>query len=459
MNRVLCVEDDPRLRAALLSDLGDAGFDAVGVASAEEVVPLLEGQAPDLLLLDVRLPGMSGIDLVRSAAARGVLPPTIVISGEATISETIEGLRLGVLDFIEKPFGRERLLTSIGNTLARVSLERDVRALRAAAPSGQELLGDSPAMCELRERIARAAAADAQVLIRGPSGSGKELVAAALHRASGRRERPFVKLNCAAIAPSLVEDELFGHARGAFTGALASKPGLFEEADTGVLLLDEVGDMEVGLQARLLRVLEDGKVRRIGETREREVNVRVIAATNQNIDELIRSRRFREDLYYRLAHLPIDVPPLAGRREDIRPLVAHFMALYSRQHHVRSRRVDDTAMALLERHAWPGNVRELRNVCERLVVFGGDPITADQLPIELTSGLANPAEPLLRPEALPEGLSLSVLRERCEREYIALVLQRVSWNVAAAARLLGLNRTALHDKLADLGMRRPAGNR
>jgi DNA-binding NtrC family response regulator len=456
MTRVLCVEDDPRLRAALLTDLEEAGLEVRAVGSAEDALPLiLDTEAPDLVLLDVRLPGMSGIELVRAATERGALPPTLVISGEATISETVEGLRLGVLDFLEKPFGRERLLTSIRNALARAALEREVRVLRATGPSGGELLGQSPAMQELRDRVARAAVTDARVLLRGPSGSGKELVASALHRQSARRDRPFVKLNCAAIAPNLVEDELFGHARGAFTGAHAAKAGLFEAADGGILFLDEIGDMEIQLQGRLLRVLEDGQVRRVGETRERRVDVRVVAATNQNLEELVREHRFREDLYYRLNHLPIDIPPLAGRGGDVRELVAHFMAFYCRLHRMRDRRVSEEALRVLEGYPWPGNVRELRNLCERLVVFGGDPVTPDQLPAEMTAPRVTSGESLLRMEALSDVLGLRELKDRCEREYVEMVLQRVGWNVAAAARSLGLTRTALHDKLALWGLHRP----
>ncbi len=456
MTSVLCVEDDSRLRAMLLSDLTDGGFDAVAVATAEDAeLRIGAEETPDVLLLDVRLPGMSGIELIRRLAGRRSLPPTVVISGEATISETVEALRLGVLDFIEKPFGRERLLTSVRNAASRSALESEVRSLRVAAEARQTLLGESPAMNELRDRIARAAATDARVLVRGPSGSGTELVAAALHSQGDRRDKPLVKLNCASIAPGLVEDELFGHARGAFTGAIAAKAGLFEEADGGVLFLDEVGDMELQTQARLLRVLEDGRVRRLGETRERVIDVRVIAATNQALEELVAEGAFREDLYYRLTHLCIDVPPLSDRPGDVRLLATHFVSEFGRLHRARQRRMSEDTLCALERYGWPGNVRELRNVCERLVVFGGDPITPDQLPPAVTVGPVESAEALLRTEALAENLGLRDVRERCEREYIVRTLERVGWNVAAAARILGIGRTALHDKLALLGVRRP----
>src|SRR4029079_10353156 len=261
------------------------------------------GSPPDLLLLDVRLPGMSGREVVRRLAAQGRIPPTIIISGEASISETVEALRLGVHDFIEKPFSRERLLQSIRNALEHHALKREVATLKADLRGEPPILGASPAIATLRQLIARAAATEARVLIVGESGTGQELVASALHRESYRAQRSFIKINCAAIPHHLVEDELFGHAKGAFTDAKTAKPGLFEEADGGTLFLDELGDMDLTMQPRLLRVLEDGRVRRVGETRDRQVDVRVLAATHRNLEEEVKAGRFREDLYLRLAQL------------------------------------------------------------------------------------------------------------------------------------------------------------
>jgi len=332
MSRVLIVEDDAKIRANLLFQLRDEGYAPTALESAEAALHALGngGGRPDLLLLDVRLPGISGLELVRRLAAAESLPPTVIISGEASISETVEALKLGVHDFIEKPFSKERLLRSMRNTLEHTALRREVAELRSELASGSELLGDSPAMAELRDKIARAAPTDARILIRGESGTGKELVADALHRHSHRAGKPFIKINCAAIPPHLVEDELFGHARGAFTDARQAKPGLFEEADGGTLFLDEVGDMEYPLQSRLLRVLEDGRVRRIGDTQDREVDVRVVAATHCDLEEAMQRGEFREDLYFRLAHLPIEVPPLRERPEDVRLLFDFFL-----QHFVR----------------------------------------------------------------------------------------------------------------------------
>jgi DNA-binding NtrC family response regulator len=467
MSRVLLVEDDAGLRGELSLLLREEGFAPTAVGRAEEALAEIESSGrPDLLLVDVRLAGLSGVELVRRLAGengedgggRGrpggaALPPTIVISGEASISETVEALRLGVHDFLEKPFSRERLLRSMRNTLESAALKREVADLRSALGGDRPLLGASPAIERLRGLIERAAPTEAGVLIRGESGTGKELVAEALHRGSRRRERPLLKLNCAAIPEPLVEDELFGHAAGAFTDARGAKPGLFEAADGGTLLLDEIGDMPARLQGRLLRVLEDGRVRRLGETRDRPVDVRVLAATHRDLEAAVEAGDFRADLYYRLARLPIGVPPLRQRPGDVRLLARHFLDHFQRRHRTRPRRFEETALARLEAYSWPGNVRELKNLCERLAVFADDPITVDDLPAAGAAG-AGGEPPLLPPD--PPALPLRELRTRVEREYIEAVLRRCGWNLTAAARALGLRRTYLYDKLAALGIERPA---
>ena len=461
MSSILIVEDDPKIRANLLFQLREAGHAVEARSTAEAALSRLNGTVTtDLLLLDIRLPGISGIELVRRLAAAERLPPTIIISGEASITETVEALKLGVHDLIEKPFSRERLMQSIRNTLERTALVREVEELRSELAGEQEILGGSPPMVKLRELIARAAPTDARILIRGESGTGKELVADALHRGSPRQGAAFIKINCAAIPTHLIEDELFGHARGAFTGAQTAKAGLFEEADGGTLFLDEIGDMDFQLQSRLLRVLEDGRVRRLGESRDREVDVRVIAATHRDLEAAVREDEFREDLYFRLAHLPIEVPPLRDRGGDVRMLFEHFIAGFCSRHRARRRRIDDDVFSPLERYAWPGNVRELKNVCERLVVFGGDPITADQLPSSLFGDSSpQPAGAretgLVRLGAQPPSLTLKDFKTQCEQEYIESLLQRTNWNVSAAARILDIQRTYLHQKIAALGLRRP----
>ena len=453
---VLIVEDDPKIRANLLFQLRNEGLAPSAVESAEAALQEFNnGTVPDLLLLDVRLPGMSGVDLVRELAPNR-LPPTIIISGEASITETVEGLQLGVHDFIEKPFSPERLRRSIQNTLEHTALRREVEELRSELSSGPEILGDSEPIVRMRERIARAAATDARILILGESGTGKELVADALHRQSARAEKPFIKINCAAIPAQLIEDELFGHARGAFTDAKTAKAGLFEEADGGTLFLDEIGDMDVTLQARLLRVLEDGRVRRLGETKDRAVDVRLLAATHCDLEGAVQRGEFREDLYFRLAHLPLDVPPLRQRGEDVRLLFDHFLDQFARRHRTRRPSVEETLAEYLINYEWPGNVREMRNLCERLVVFGSDPLVPDDLPSSFLKGGAPSAETGLLHLTQAVSMPLKELKAQCEKEYVEHVLKRTRWNVTQAARLLGIQRTYLHQKIQALDIHRPA---
>ena len=465
MSSVMIVEDDNKIRANLEFQLREAGYAPTGLGSAEAAIEGLTGERPvearpvaarpDLLLLDVRLPGISGIELVRRLADSDALPPTIIISGEASITETVEALKLGVHDFIEKPFSRDRLMQSIRNTLEHTALRREVEELRSELVGGASILGVSPAIEKLRVLIARAAPTDARILIRGESGTGKELVADALHRSSPRRDGPFIKINCAAIPTHLIEDELFGHSRGAFTDARSAKPGLFEEADGGTLFLDEIGDMDFALQSRLLRVLEDGRVRRLGESRDREVDVRVIAATHHDLERTVKDGAFRDDLYFRLAHLPIEVPTLRQRGADVRLLFVHFIESFCQRHRARRRRIEEDVYPYLERYAWPGNVRELKNVCERLVVFGGDPLSADQLPSSFFCEAGLQETGLVRLGQNHPSLSLKAFKTQCEKEYIESILQRTNWNVSAAARILDIQRTYLHQKTAALGLRRP----
>ena len=460
MTAVLIVEDDPKIRANLLFQTREEGLAPEAVESAEAALARLEAREhvlPDLMLLDVRLPGMSGVELVRRLVEVDRLPATIIISGEASISETVEALKLGVHDFIEKPFSKQRLTRSIRNTLESRALRQEVAELKSQLAGEVSILGETAAIEELRRQIDRAAPTDSRVLILGESGSGKELVAEALFRQSRRGEAPFVKINCAAIPAQLIEDELFGHAKGAFTDARTDKPGLFEEADGGTLFLDEIGDMEYELQSRLLRVLEDGRVRRVGETRDRPVDVRVIAATHTDLEAAVREKRFREDLYFRLAHLPIRVPPLRERKEDIRELFEHFVDRFCRRERRRAPAVDESVYAALVRHSWPGNVRELSSLAERLVVFGGDPITVGQLPASVTGDGQVSAPGLVRLDTGAGVLPLKQFKTLCEKEYLEQVLARTGWNVAAAARLLEIQRTHLHQKLAALGSRRPGG--
>jgi DNA-binding NtrC family response regulator len=452
MQLILLVEDDEKIAANVTLRLREEGYGVARSRSAEEALAWLrDGRniAPDMALVDVRLPGKSGIELLREAGER--MPPAIIISGEATMAETVEAIRLGVHDFIDKPFTRERLLKSVRNCLDHEALRQQLRALRA---EGQEILGCSEPIKALRRAIEKVAPTDARVLIRGESGAGKELVAGAIHRSSRRASRTFVRINCAAIPSHLIEDELFGHARGAFTDAKSAKRGLFEEADGGTLFLDEIGDMEPALQARLLRVLEDGRVRRIGETTDRVVSVRVLAATHRDVQSMSGSGQFREDLFFRLAGVPIDVPPLRERRDDVPLLFSTFLRQFCARSQRTALSVDRAVYEALAAYGWPGNVRELRNLAERLSVFGIDPITIEQLPStvlqrgDAESGLVRVADDAA-------VMPLRDFKTQCEKEYIEAVLRRTQWNVSRAAQMLDLQRTYLHEKIAALGISRP----
>jgi two-component system, NtrC family, nitrogen regulation response regulator NtrX len=453
MQLILIVEDDDKIAANVTLRLREEGYGVVAFRNAEDALAHLRDGSrvqPDMALVDVRLPGMSGVDLVRIMG--DAMPPAIVMSGEASMAETVEAIKLGVHDFIDKPFSRERLLKSVRNCLENSALRRQVGELRSR---DQQLVGESEAIKVLRAAIEKIAPTETRVLIRGESGTGKELVANALHRLSRRAQRPFIKLNCAAIPAHLIEDELFGHARGAFTDAKTAKRGLFEEADGGTLFLDEIGDMDPLLQSRLLRVLEDGRVRRIGENSDRAVNVRVLAATHRDLQEMVREGKFREDLFFRLATVPLEVPSLRERRSDVPLLFSTFLQQFCARNQRIPLSVDTAVLGALAAYDWPGNVRELRNVAERLSVFGTDPVTLDQLPTSVTTRGAATESGLVRIAETAPVIALRDFKAQCEKEYIEAVLRRTNWNVSKAAQLLDIQRTYLHEKMSALGIDRP----
>ena len=452
MTSIWLVEDNAKIRAHVTSILADEGFKVKGMATAEAVQVELGRQTPDLMLLDIRLPGISGLDLIHQLG-RDRLPPTIVVSGEATISEALEAMRLGVHDFIEKPFSDDRLIFSVRNCLEKMALRDKVNKLERELSGGQPILGEDPATSAMLQQIEKVAPTNGRVLITGESGTGKELVAATIHRLSRRREKPFVKINCAAFPVHLIEDELFGHVKGAFTDAHQNKIGLFEQADGGTLFLDEIGDMDYSLQARLLRVLEDGKVRRIGDKVERQVDVRVLAATNCDLLAMSKENRFREDLYYRLAAIPIQAPPLRERPGDIPILISYYIRRNCVHHQISQKEIMPRAMTLLQAYNWPGNIRELKNLAERLVIFGGSPISSDDLPSHIFQGESQEAHGLLRISELPD-MSLKDFKTRCEKEYIETMLHRANWNYKDVAKRLEINRSYLHQKITGLGIQR-----
>ncbi len=452
--RVLVVDDERNIRRALRMLLEGEGVEVEEAADAEAGLARLRRDPPvHVVLMDVRLPGMDGLAaLERLCAADGRLPvPVIMISGHASVEEAVHATRLGAFDFFEKPLDRDRVLVSVRNALRQYDAEQELRRLRAQVR--RALVGNSPALRALMDQIAKAGPTRARVLITGESGSGKELVARALHESSQRCDGPFVKVNCAAIPSELIESELFGHERGAFTGATALKKGLFEVAHGGTLLLDEIGDMAPGAQAKVLRVLQSGELLRVGGRTPIEVDVRVLAATHQDLRKLVAEGSFREDLYFRLAVVPLQVPPLRERLEDLPILVRHFMDQVCLDNGFAPRPISDRALAALRAYPWPGNVRELRNVVERMVILSDDALDLDDVPPEIRGepGASAP-QPGLDPLDMPG--TLREFREAAERAFIERRLKSLDWNVSRTADSLGVERSHLHKKMRSLGLQR-----
>src|SRR5215470_3903399 len=378
--RILVIDDDAGIRESLRMTLEYDGYEVLGAATPQEGLALAEREAPDLVLLDVKMPGMDGLEVLDRIRALNDALPVVVVSGHGTISTAVEATKKGAFDFIEKPFASDRVLVSLRNALDQRRLRDENRSLKKAVEVRHQMIGESPALRQVTAAIARAAPTNATVLIQGESGVGKELVARTIHRNSLRSRERFVQVNCAAIPEELIESELFGHEKGSFTGATEKQVGKFEQADRGTIFLDEVGDMSAKTQAKVLRVLQEGEVERLGSARTIKVDVRVIAATNKDLEAEIERGNFREDLYFRLSVIPIKVLPLRERREDIPALVRHFADLFSRENNRRAPRFTPGALEVLQKGRWKGNVRELRNTVERLLIMTpGDSIDVDDL--------------------------------------------------------------------------------
>ncbi len=439
---ILVVDDERGILEQLGGILRDEGFAVTAVPSGEEALTAVSRELYDLILLDVALPGMDGIEALRQMRSSGQGMPVVMISGHATAEQAVRALKEGAVDFLEKPLALERVLLTVSNTLAHARLEQQLLVEREE--EGPSLTGVSPAIVELRRQIMLAAPTDSRVFITGPNGAGKEVVARQLHHYSRRSAGPFVAVNCAAIPAELIESELFGHLKGAFTGAVESKRGKFELADGGTLFLDEVGDMSLLTQAKVLRVLQESRFTRLGGAHEVRVDVRVVAATNKNLEDEIGGGRFRQDLLFRLNVIPIRVPSVRERPEDVPLLVQEFMLRFARRVGARPKLVTPGAMEVLKSHSWPGNVREVRNVVERLMIMvAGDEITPGVL--DLPAGAV----------AVTGGAmtTLRQARELFEREYIARVVGSCGGNMSRAARVLGLERSHLYRKLRALGLR------
>jgi two-component system nitrogen regulation response regulator NtrX len=446
--RILIVDDEAGIRSTLSGILEDEGYQVAAVDTAAEAEKRLATEPFDAVLLDLWLPDRDGLEMLSGLQDRSFVPPVIVISGHGSVDAAVKAIRLGAYDFLEKPFALSRVVVTVQNALERGRLAQQMQRLAERLERAEPLLGESPAMRRLKTEIKTAAPSDSRILILGENGTGKELVARQVHRLSRRAQRPFVEVNCAAIPEELIESELFGHVKGAFTGAGAARAGRFEQADGGTLFLDEIADMSLKTQAKVLRALQEQRFEPVGGTATIKVDVRVLAATNKDLEEEIRQGRFREDLYFRLAVIPLRVPPLRERREDIPLLVEHFLALFASQMGRLPKRVEPAAMARLQDSPWPGNVRELRNLVERLMIMvPGDAIRIADLP----DGPASPDRPT--PSVCDAGYpSLRDARAAFERFFIARTLAEMNGNVAASARALGLERSHLYRKMRALGI-------
>ncbi len=451
MLEILVVDDEPSILESLRDILEDEGYRVKCVASGEEALNLVEEGPPDLVLLDVWLPGIDGLEVLSRLRETYPHLPVIIISGHGTIEMAVKAVKLGAFDFLEKPLSYDRVVVSVKNALRFKSLEEENLRLRARFEE-PGLTGDSPAIREVKTLIARVAPTEATVLIQGESGVGKEVAARMIHRLSLRSQGPFVEVNCAAIPETLIESELFGHEKGAFTGATQARKGKFDQAHRGTLFLDEVGDMSLSAQAKVLRVLQEKRFQRVGGDRLIEVDVRVIAATNKDLKAEMEAGRFREDLYFRLNVVPITIPPLRERPEDIPLLVEEFLDELSRHSGLGRKVVAPEVLEALKRHSWPGNVRELKNLIERLVIISpGQEITLNDLPREFLEEVENP------PEEQPpwfEVDSFKEARELFEREFLRRKLEAVGGNISHLARAVGLRRSYLHRKLKALGLSR-----
>jgi DNA-binding NtrC family response regulator len=463
--RVLVVDDERNIRRTLTMVLEGEGYAVESLESAEELLSRLGAQPVDVIILDVRLPGMDGLAALEKIREEHAEIPVVMISGHATLEEAVRAMSIGASDFMEKPLSRERVLVTVKNAIERRALSARVRALEAAEGGDEPMLGESEPIKRVKEQIAKVAATGVRVLITGESGTGKELIARAIHRASKRANGPFVKVNCAAIPSELIESELFGHERGAFSGAVQKKRGRFELADGGTLFLDEIGDMSIDAQAKVLRVLQTGEVIRVGGEKVFVVDVRVVAATNKDLEEEVKSGGFREDLYFRLSVVPIQSPPLRERGDDILLLMREFLLQFSREHAVEPVMLTAEAADAISRYSFPGNVRELRNLAERLVILAGNPVKLEDLPPQVTgvapvpsSGAAVAKASGVIDLASYGSPTLRELREAVERDYILRKLEETGWNVTRTAEILGIERTNLHKKLKQLGVKKHAGS-
>jgi two-component system nitrogen regulation response regulator NtrX len=442
--RILIVDDEENIGRSLRMILEREGYTVNLCKSVAEFKKHPDSQRADAYLFDMKLPDGNGIDLLRTVKQNGAPSPAIMISGHGTIADAVEATRAGAFDFLEKPLSRDRVLLAVKNALEQSTLRQENERLRELVGGPSKMVGTSPAWLRAVEQASMAARSDARVLLIGESGTGKELLAAHIHNSSPFAAGPFVKVNCAAIPTELIETELFGHEKGSFTGATASRRGKFELADGGTIFLDEVGDLHGASQAKLLRVLQEGEFHRVGGEQIIRVNVRVISATNRDLAAMVQQEKFREDLYYRLSVVPIRVPALRERPHDIRLMAEYFLEEFCSRNNFKRKTLDESVFPLFESYNWPGNARELRNVVERMAILTtGDRLTRDSIPVELRVH-----------RETGQKSTIQEARESAEREHILRALEESSWNVSGAARALGMERTNLHKRIRALGLTR-----
>lgn len=445
--KVLVVDDERNVRSSLKGVLEDEGFTVHTASSGEEALEIIRKDKPDIVLLDVLMPsGIDGIETLRRIKSYDPSIMVLMISGHGTIEMAVKAMELGATDFIQKPLSAETIIVRINQAVEKNKLRTENLLLKKEIDERFQIIGESPVMRELIAKIMSVAPTNSRVLIFGENGTGKELVARAIHRYSKRSDRPFIQVNCAAIPDDLIESELFGHEKGSFTGAITRSIGKFEQANNATLFLDEIGDMSLRTQSKVLKAIEEGEFTRVGGKEPIKVDVRIISATNKDLQQEVEQGRFREDLYYRLNVIPIYVPPLRDRIEDIPLLVSYFLTKFSIENGVKEKRMSQSAMKLLQSYHWPGNVRELKNLIERLVIMvPSDTIEASDLPsnfFEQPKIFRSPA------------VDLKKAKNEFEREYILQTLRSCDWNITETAKILGIERTNLHRKMKQYGISR-----
>lgn len=451
MENILIVDDEQSIRESLKGILEDEGFRTVISASGEEALSIIQSENPDLVLLDIWMPGIDGLMTLKRIKQIRKNQLVIMMSGHGTIETAVKATRLGAYDFIEKPLSLEKVLLSIQNAMKVKQLEAENKALKAKISRDYEMIGESAIIEQLKAQISVAAPSFGWVLITGENGTGKELVARAIHQRSNRNQRAFIEVNCAAIPEELIESELFGHEKGAFTGATAARKGKFDQANGGTLFLDEIGDMSLKTQAKILRILQEHTFERVGGNRTIEVDVRVIAATNKTLEDEIREGHFREDLYFRLNVLPFNVPPLRLRKDDIPLLTRHFLQYFCSKESREIKTIDTEALRSLIRYDWPGNVRELKNLIERLVIM----TPAQQIKVADLPHAINQSKDLRPSAAILSGEmpdSYRDAKELFEKQFLFEKLEKNNWNISRTAEEIGLERSNLHRKIKSYGI-------